>query len=99
MATAAVLSATTTFLLTRQYFSKLIARQSMPIMKQSSPAAVAKTSEEDSLSYLCTCCGTEKSTHSTNSATESPALARLNKGPVKMVILVRTDLNMVNFAC
>lgn len=99
MATAAVLSATTTFLLTRQYFSRLIARQSMPVMKQSSPASVVKTPEDDTLSYLCTNCGTEKSTPVAASASESPALARLNKGPVKMVILVRTDLNMVNLEC
>ncbi len=88
MATAAVVSAATTFFMTRRYFSRLISRQSVPrlIVKESQTPQASTTA--DDLSYLCSSCGTEKNA-------SYPTELSTVKGPVKMVILVRTDLNMV----
>lgn len=97
MATAAVVSAATTFILTRRYFIGLLSRQSAMLqaakVEKVKPAAQqpsnAVESPDSGLSYLCNACGVEK--YSPAVSAEAATL----KGPVKMVILVRTDLNMV----
>jgi hypothetical protein len=72
----------------------LIARQSVPrlVIKEEKKPISATAAVEDGISYLCTSCGSEKNAAYSNK--ESPSSSS-SKSPVKMVILVRTDLNMV----
>ena len=56
-----------------------------------SPDTSAYPLIDDSLSYLCNSCSTEK-----YSPDQLVAVASSGSSPYKMVILVRTDLNMVH---
>lgn len=104
ISTAAVLSAAVTFLCTRRYFSTRIVRASIlnpKIIKEEPPQVIEKVEKPvengvviENASYLCTSCGLADPHKSVGSAT-STTTARLPKGPVKMVILVRNDLSMV----
>ena len=97
MSTAVVITAAATFWCTRRFRSCAIkpikATASITAPVSSAPqAAPSSISPADDCSYLCTACGTEKYSpeQQVASFTNSKSLS-----PFKMVILVRTDLNMV----
>lgn len=99
MGTAVVITAAATYWCTRQFSRKL----KLNVKTFKIPSEMTKTSPtsstsipadlSDDLSYLCTGCATETYTPQQLSSISTT----LNKSsPYKMVVLVRTDLNMVS---
>lgn len=99
MGTAVVITAAATFWCTRQFSRRCnntlrtaVTTPTTVTAKPSSTPTPAASTATDELSYLCTSCGTEK--YSAEQL-DSTVAASQTKTPYKMVILVRTDLNMV----
>lgn len=97
MSTAVVITAAATFWCTRRLrtCTKAAIKPTLTVTAESpvtTPVPVKSTTNpvEDNSSYLCTSCGTEK-----YSADQLAAVHPPKPSPYKMVILVRTDLNMV----
>ena len=89
MGTAVALTAAATFWCTRRFrrcstgsVVNLVVDSRVPVVSAGSPVS-------DDFSYVCTSCGTEKY------SSDAPSVLASSKSPYKMVILVRTDLNMV----
>lgn len=104
MSTAVVLTAAATYWCTRRFRTvRLIERvkevaavavggekNHISRPTTSSPSITTEALDFDpSLSFLCTSCGTEKYSNE-----QIPKVSK-SSGPYKMVVLVRTDLNMV----
>jgi hypothetical protein len=93
-----VITAAATFWCTRRLRTGAIKKSHVtpataPVTAQiySTPApSNTVTTSTDDCSYLCTACGTEK-----YSADQMTTTQASKSSPYKMVILVRTDLNMV----
>lgn len=94
MSTAVVITAAATFWCARRFRTSCKILTASPVSAPVSPQVntIANTSNiTDDLSYLCTSCGTEKYSPEQLAA----STASKSSSPYKMVILVRTDLNMV----
>ena len=101
MSTAVFITAAATYWCTRR-FKTVRVRAGVAVGSEKNnciAAPIASTSSiptealdlDPSLSFLCTSCGTEKYSNE-----QVPTVFK-SSGPYKMVVLVRTDLNMVNY--
>ena len=94
LGTAVVVTAAATYWCSLRRMRRCRSFSSKPTTATTIPAAspACDAAEIDSnCSYLCSSCGTEK-----YSSTPSEQVLKSTSSPYKMVILVRTDLNMVN---
>lgn len=98
LGTAVVVSAAAAIWCTRRRaFTSSASIKATPLNPQTTTTTTTTTPAEvfdPNCSYLCTSCGTEK--YTTSSPSNAAAMEQA-KGPFKMIILVRTDLNMVIF--
>lgn len=94
MSTAVAITAAATFWCTRRFTSKpsLIIKSQPQLLSATTAVSSIDNGNYEALSFLCNSCGLQKYSQDELEAIKS---SESGKSPFKMVILVRTDLNMV----